>query len=186
MSCTDGIYFKTDNITRILPAIKSILFNVENQDLLKLLYYDDNEPFTQDDIDVQTLAEMLNEINKDGCKLFTVRYNGETLIDGKSQLRIFINRIRPYSEQNKHIGMYALSVQIVVHNNNRLIYGKEGDAQNQLFNRHDYILTNIVDNLNGRDVTGIGNIYIGSNDNVSSVVFKENFLGYDMLFTFKA
>lgn len=179
-----GNYFDIDTFAKLLPNIKNTLFNMENQDLLKLLYYDGSEVFTKDDISIRVLAGMLNEGNKETCKVYGVRYTGETLIEGKSQIRLFLDGIRPYSNSQKLLGQFKLEVQIVSHNNNRLIRGKDLNSS-VLYNRQDYLLASIIKSLNGADIDGIGRIYMETGDFATNVPFKENFTGYRLSFTSK-
>ena len=159
-----------------LSQVGNILSNignkiVQNQNIMKLLYYNTPDALAQPDVGVLEIADMLGKTGSpDKQRIYKYLISDMISEEVKTELRFGIDRIHP---ENRHIVALPITLQIVCHNsiweldNNKL--------------RVFVLLEELLDDLNGNidDVNGIGGLLLKSP--ITFVNFNSSFSGYVLL-----
>lgn len=146
-----------------------------NEDLWKMLKYNDNTALSQPNLTLNEKASLIysGQINSENYRVFRDAFTDDAFTSQVSQLRIFPSYTNP---ENHIVSIQDIQIQIVVHN-------KINYLDNYVM-RLDYMIEQILSTLNGSDIGGLGEMYFNKersrNDNIyrgANVGNNKNFLG---------
>lgn len=159
-----------DNAGLILSNIGNTL--IENQNLLKCLKYNSANALSQPEVTFDDIIDMagFGSDPKTQQRIFKYPFNSNIVTDVRTELRFFIPRIKP---DNIYLSELFVCFQIVTHNS---LIDLDDNKQRTLV-----MIKEILTSLNGKNMGGVGNLYLYKtidiyswNDNFSGYVFNMN------------
>lgn len=149
-----------DILPNIISEVRSTLFSVKNQDLLKLIYYDSERPYEQNNLTPIQLINMVSPNNTstehpNERRIFYNSFNGKIESEATTQIHMYIDSASP---KNRALANIFIRFHIITHLNISAIYGKNSTASFPTQNRHEAILSEMLRLLNEQDVGGIGRL----------------------------
>jgi len=144
-----------DILPDITSGVRSKLFSMQNQDLLKLIYYDYNNPYERDNVTPIQLINMVSPLG-DNRRVFYNSVTGQIEDTTKTEIHMFIDNVR---QENRQLANMYIWFQIVTHLDIVSIYGKNSTTSFPTQNRHEAILIEIMKALNEQYVDGVGKLY---------------------------
>lgn len=155
-----------DNISKNI-ALKLL----DNQTLLKLLYYNVSDALLQPDLTDEQRYELIDQSNTDKTKIYYSPYSINILVDEVTQLRIILSEIQP---ENIQLANVLIDFQIITHNR---LWVMEDGRQRPLV-----MIQEILKMLNGQDAMSIGTLFFGGSKRIPTRLIKYNndFSGYIM------
>lgn len=155
-----------DKINTILPNIAIKL--IDKNDLMKSLQYNTTDALSQD-ITLEQIGKLMDQKYIIDTRIFYQPFNNLILNEERTELRIYIARLRP---NNRYLADLHVGFDIVVHNNLwRLDEGKQ---------RPLVMYKEILNALNGVFVGGIGEL-VFENSNFDLRYFNKEFTGYTFI-----
>ena len=146
-------------------VINIVLELINNQDLLKCLYYNSSDALTQTNLTDEIIYQMIDQEDLTNTKIYITPFPSNIIDEAKSELRVYI---RNFSPGNIRLSRIIFDFAIIVHNN---LWVLDGGKQRPLV-----IIQEILNSLNGKSVSGLGKLNLM--DNTSIIKFSDNFSGY--------
>jgi len=154
-----------ENVGQILSNVGNKL--TENQNLLKLIKYDDANALSQIDIPIEEIINLcglrVDTITQQ--RIYKYPFTNKILDAVRTELRFFIPRINP---ENLYVSELLISFQIIVHNT------KIDLNDNKV--RSLVMVQEILKSLNGFDCSGVGLLYLTTP--ISIISWNDYFSGY--------
>jgi hypothetical protein len=144
-----------DLLPNIVSEVRSKLFSMQNQDLLKLIYHDANNPYSCADVTPLQLINMVSPLGTNR-RVFYNSVTGQIEDTTKTEIHMFIDNVR---QENRQLANMYIWFQIVTHLDIVSIYGENATTSFPTQNRHEAILVEIMKALNEQYVDGIGRLY---------------------------
>lgn len=155
-------YDSIDNV-----SINIILKLLENQNLLKCLYYNTPNALTQADLTDDIKYAMVDQLDKTYTKIHILPFPAEISDEAQSEIRFFISTFSP---ENIRLSRVIYDFVIIVHESLWILNGGKVRALT--------IIQEILNCLNGKDVDGLGKLELVEPINI--VKFADNVSGYIM------
>lgn len=158
-----GYFCTLENFNNIEKKIALRL--IDNQNLLKLLYYNGTDALSQPDLNDEQRYSMINQINQEHTKIFFSPYPSNTEEEKLSQIRITVDKITP---KNNILSDIVFRCDVIVHNDLWAI--DNGDT------RPRQLVVEMLKSLNGKEVDGLGLLYFKYD--ITQQRFSKNHSGY--------
>jgi hypothetical protein len=146
-------------------SINIILKLLENQDLLKCLFYNTSNALTQADLTDDEKYAMIDQLDTVNTKIFITPFPSNVTDDAEVEIRFFIRTLAP---ENIILSRVIFDFVIIVHES---LWVLSGGKQRALT-----IIQELLDSLNGEYINGLGKLYLVEPINI--VKFADNVSGY--------
>jgi hypothetical protein len=143
-----------DILPNIISEVRSTLFDIKNQDLLKLIYHDTNNPFACASVTPIQLVNMVSPLGTNR-RIFYNSVTGKIEDEVTTEIHMFVDNIHP---ENRQLANMYVWFQIVTHLNIASIFGKNSTSSFPNQNRHEAILVEMMQALNEKYVGGVGTL----------------------------
>ena len=155
-----------------METIDNVLLNIslkliDNQDLLKLLWFNEKNALSQNNITDTIKYSMIDQEDLTNTKIFITPFTGAVIEAEKSELRAYLYNVTP---DNNILSRTVFNFEVLVHNNLWIL--------DQAKQRPVRICSEVLKSLNGQEVNGIGRLYFSNRDRIQLVRFNENYTGY--------
>lgn len=162
-------FITLDNIDKLWSDIGNQI--VSNQNILKLLYYNDEDALTKDDLYLNQIRDIVGKgEDKKLQRIFKTPFNDDIVDELKSELRFYIPLLQP---NNLYLASVTFNFEIIVHNS--LWELTEGRL------RPVRILQELLQQFNNYDIKSIGNLTL--KDRIANYTFGKKFTGFILTFS---
>lgn len=165
-------FITLDNIDKLWSDIGNQI--ASNQNILKLLYYNDEDALTKDDLYLNQIRDIVGKgEDKKLQRIFKTPFNDDIVDELKSELRFYIPLLQP---DNLYLAGVAFNFEIIVHNS--LWELTEGRL------RPVRILQELLQQFNNYDIKSIGNLTL--KDRIANYTFGKKFTGFILTLSTRA
>lgn len=176
-----------DILPNIISDVRAKLFSMQNQDLLKLIYYDakdTNNPYTESNLTPMQLINMVSPNNTSNehpneRRIFYNSFTGEIEDTATTKIYMYIDNVTP---ENRGIAGLLVRFHIITHLNIVAIHSKNSTSSFPTQNRHEAILAEIIKILNEQHVGGVGKMQLATGVSYRHQVWRvgEKWIGGDL------
>ncbi len=130
-------------------SINIILKLLENQNLLKCLFYNTSNALTQADLTDDEKYAMIDQLDTVNTKIFITPFPSNVTDDAEVEIRFFIRTLAP---ENIILSKVVFDFVIIVHES---LWVLSGGKQRALT-----IIQELLDSLNGEYINGLGKLQL--------------------------
>lgn len=159
-----------DILPDIISSVRSTLFNIHNQDLLKLVYHDTDNPYAEADITPEQLLTMISPYGAN-CRIYCNSTTGKIADTARTEVHMYVDNVVP---ENRQLARLHIVFQIITHLDIASMYGKNSSSSFPNQNRHEAIFAEILKALNEKHVDGVGVMHFGADCRYQHQVWVPN------------
>lgn len=163
---------------------------IDNNEIIwKILKYDTNDALFNANLTRDEKIDLIykgGDLKASGYKVFRQPYIDDAESGDTSMLRVFLSNIIP---QNKVVSDLGITIECLVHNKNIMLKSNLDGVSYE--NRLELLLQQVIECLNGAEVSGIGQLFFDMSGNyltkaVIGVYNNRNYHGFRIVFGSKS